>query len=135
MSVHKVRCIKRCFDSIRCCRYHLGETADIESTDPIAMYFDGWPAGTEVYCKVRGDLRKGIPAESSMRVVPGGRIVIEEPTTPETPAAPAAPVVPAHMEGEGLTCDLCGKGGWASSGSLAAHKIHCAKKIAAVLRG
>lgn len=68
-----VKCIRECFDSFRCRHYFPGDQDDIAPMSPVAQHFEGWPPGTEIYCKIRGN--KIAAAYSSTRLVPGVRQV------------------------------------------------------------
>ena len=65
-----VKCIKRCWDSKKCIHYVRGDEADINPKDPIAMYFEGWPPGTEVYFKKPAGVW-GTNPEQGLRKIPG----------------------------------------------------------------
>lgn len=123
MPTFDVKCIKRCWDSKRRRRYYPGDMDKIDPTEPVAMYFEGFPAGTEVYTKVRGT--KVAPASDGTKVIPG-KIEIEE------PAALAVAEGPIPNGDGTFTCDICGAGGWATPMACAAHRRHCEKKAALV---
>ncbi len=144
MSVHLVTCVKRCYDSNRPRRYWPGDKDNIESESPIAAHFGGWLPGTKVYQKIRGTKLK--PIKQILRVVPGEPPAVEPPTvepptveppTVEPPAVEPPTVEPPTVEPPvtDFVCDLCNKGGWATSGALAAHRYHCQKKVNAQLPG
>ena len=96
----EVKCVKRCFDSNKCRRYWPGDVDDIDPSDPIAMYFTGWPQGTEVYKK---------------------------PAAQVAPAAPAAQVAPVANADGMFECDICGAL-WPTAMAASTHRRHCAKK-------
>lgn len=135
MAEQTVTCVRECFYSKRKRHYTPGDQDKIDPREPVAQYFTGWAPGTEVYHKVRGSKDKEV--KETTKIIPGATPVMVE-GGPE-PAAPAAPATaPAPVEGGAadneFPCDLCdgayiGK----SAASLAAHKIHCAKKQAAQL--
>lgn len=49
-----VRCIQQFFDSERNRLFYPGNEAEIDSLEPAAKYFEGWPDGTKVYTKEKG---------------------------------------------------------------------------------
>jgi len=64
-----VKCINECVDSTKSRHYYPGDTDDLDPMSPVASHFEGWPPGTEIYCKVRGN--KTTPAMGGTRIIPG----------------------------------------------------------------
>ena len=117
----EVKCVKRCFDSNKCRRYWPGDVDDIDPSDPIAMYFTGWPQGTEVYKKPAAQVA---PAAPAAQVAPAAPAV---PEAPVAPAAPEAPYVPVANADGVFECDICGAL-WPTAMAASTHRRHCAKK-------
>lgn len=103
-----VRCIQGCWDSKRCIKYYPGDRDDIDPREPIAMYFDGWPDGTEVYFKER--CSKDTPIKTGFRMV--GKPPAKEPE-PERETVE--------------TCEVCGEF-QGSHKQVATHRRFCLKR-------
>jgi hypothetical protein len=108
-----VKCVQECFDSVRCRHYFPGDQDDIAPMSPVAQHFEGWPPGTEIYCKIRGT--KTTPARDGVKVVPGVR-----PVDP----APAAPPPVTHEDHPCPWCEFKGK----NEASLRTHQRSCKSK-------
>lgn len=127
-----VKCNRRCWDSKRGKRYHIGMEDDIDPLEPIAMYFD-FPPGTEVYWKKPGG--KTGSSISTTRIVPGlvaEREKLQSLETEEEKLTKRLKEIKNEKgklkeiveEVELVTCPICGvyKG---SKQQVVAHKIHC----------
>lgn len=108
-----VTCVRRCRDGKTAKRYFPGDTDNIDPMDPIAMYFDGWADGTEVYHEIKGNKLRD--KQITTRIV--GKVAAKIPA-PESPA----PEVVEQVAEEDTMCPDCGKGPFKNIG---AHKQHC----------
>ena len=68
MAKSVVRCVQPCWDSNKTRFYYPGDQDEIDPLNPVAKYFEGWPPGTEVFTKAKGqsgtEVIKGMaPAE------------------------------------------------------------------------
>lgn len=58
-----VKCAEKFWDSKKCLLFYPGDQDEVDSMEDRAIYFEGWPPGTEVLTKEKGKL--------GTRVIPG----------------------------------------------------------------
>ena len=119
----KVQCVKRCRDNKTGLRYHIGNTGDIDPSQPIAMYFKGFAPGTKVYHEIKGTkpkfdgngnkLSDGTPIKVTTITVPGETIDVGD--LDEEPAL--------------FECNICGRKDLKSQHGLDIHMKSCQKKL------